>query len=525
MDPTHRVVMNTGILYARMAITVVLSLYTTRLVLNALGVDDFGIFNLVGGVIAMLTFLNASMAAATQRFMSYAQGHGDEGRLHQIFNVSVVLHAGIAIIVLGILQFAGFILFDRMLKIAPERMQAAWLVYQFAVASTFITILGVPYDAVINARENMLLFAVLGVVEAVTKLAIALIIVDATTDKLELYGFLMAVTTVALLLMRAAYCHRRYHECKYALRRYFCRSLFNEMSRFAGWSLFGSATSMLANYGQILVLNMFFGAALNAAQGVAIQISGQLSVLAGTMLRALNPLIAKSEGAGNRQFMLTASIMGSKLSFFLLMIIYIPVWLEMPYLFGLWLKEVPQYAIKFCQLLLIQKLIEQLFITLAISISAVGNIRDYQLVSSVLTLFPLAVSFVFFRFGYSPEYLYYIFICYALASLNVTLYFAKKYCGLLLWDYFWNVIARCTSSFIIVIGVSSLPTIFMASGFSRLLYVSSLLFLSFFFSVWWIGLNKLERDQIKVILNHTFNKLLSRANSIAANYRHSKRNK
>ncbi|NOT97677.1 MAG: hypothetical protein HOO97_01090 [Sideroxydans sp.] len=500
MRAAHRVVKNTGILYARMAITVVLSLYTTRVVLDALGVEDFGIFSLVGGVIAMLTFLNASMAAATQRFMSFAQGQGDEARQHQIFNVSVVLHAGIALIVLGILEIAGFMLFDGVLKIAPDRMQAAWMVYQFAAAGTFITILGVPYDAVINARENMLLFAVLGVIEAVLKLAIALIIVNAASDKLELYSMLMAVITVALLAMRAAYCHRRYSECKYALRRYFSRSLFNEMSAFAGWSLLGSATSMLANYGQILVLNIFFGAAVNAAQGVAIQISGQLSVFAGTMLRALNPFIIKSEGAGDRRMMIKASIFGSKVGFFLLMFFYVPVLIEMPYLFSLWLKNVPQYTVIFCRLLLVQKLLEQLFITLASSITAVGNIKNYQQVNSFFALFPLGISFLLFQYGFAPYVLYYVFMTFAVISLVVTLFFANKFCELQVLSYFQSVIFRCVISFLLAIGIGSLPLLVLDSGLFRFMLVGGISILSFVSTVWWIGFNTAEKVLVKKFL-------------------------
>jgi O-antigen/teichoic acid export membrane protein len=270
----HRVAINTGILYVRIAITVFVSLYTTRVILGALGTEDFGIFNLVGGTIVMLTFLNASMAAATQRFMSYAQGQGDELRQRSIFNVSVVLHAIIAIVIVAILEGAGYILFNGVLKIAPDRMQAAWMVYQFAVASMFFTILSVPYDAVINAREHMLLFAVLGVIEAFLKLGIALFIVKVDSDKLVVYGLLMALLSVALLLLRMMYCHICYHECKIAPVRYINRPLFKEMTSFAGWSFFGTSTSMIANYGQGVVLNMFFGAKVNAAQAVAGQVSG-----------------------------------------------------------------------------------------------------------------------------------------------------------------------------------------------------------------------------------------------------------
>ena len=486
--------MNTGILYARMAITVVLSLYTTRIVLDALGVEDFGIFSLVGGVIAMLTFLNASMAAATQRFMSFAQGQGDEGRQHQIFNVSVILHAGIALIVLGLLEIAGWILFEGVLKIPPKRIQAAWLVYQFAVASTFFTILAVPYDAVINARENMLLFAVLGVIEAVLKLMIAFIIVNATTDKLELYGLLMAVIAVALLAMRAAYCHLRYQECEYGPGRYFSRPLFKEMTSFAGWSLMGSTTSMLANYGQGLVLNVFFGPKVNTAQGLVGQISGQLGVFAAVMLRAINPFITKSEGSGNRALMIQATMTASKMSFFLLSIVYIPFLIEMPYLFELWLKEVPPYTIIFCYLLLMRNLVEQLYITLTTSISAVGNIKKFQMLYSILTLLPLPISYFLFSVGYAPYLLYCVFLLYSIIIFAVVIKFTQKLCDLPVKKYLNNVVLRGLAVFIISLTIAALPTYYIQPSLFRLMTVSVISILTIFTLIWHVGLCSNERE-------------------------------
>ncbi len=497
MTPAHRVVMNTGILYARMAITIVLSLYTTRVVLDALGVDDFGIFNLVGGVIAMLTFLNASMAAATQRFMSFAQGQGDEGRQHQIFNVSFVLHAGIAIVVLGLLEIVGFILFNGVLKIAPERMQAAWMVYQFAVASTFITIIGVPYDAVINARENMLLFAVLGVVEAVLKLAIALIIVDAATDKLELYGLLMALLTVGLLVARGTYCQRRYRECEFAPKKYFSRNLLNEMTSFGSWSLLGSSTSMVANYGQGIVLNIFFSPSINAAQGITAQMSGQLGAFASNMLRALNPFIVKSEGAGNRNLMLSASMMGSKFSFFLLLLFYAPIVIEMPYLLSLWLNNVPEYTQIFCVLLLIRNLVEQLFITLGASIAATGNIKNYQVVISILTILPLPISYELFRANMPPYGIYIVYLIYSIGAFLVTIYFSQKLCKLSISLYFKEVVLRCISACLLIMSFSSIPLLIMNDGWLRLLSVCMLSLLVFFLTMWFIGFCERERVYIR----------------------------
>ncbi|HLP06204.1 MAG TPA: hypothetical protein VK152_12320, partial [Paludibacter sp.] len=264
MQPAQRIAQNTVILYARMAITVFISLYSTRLILEALGAGDYGILNVVGGAIAMLLFLNNAMTTATQRFMSYSQGIDNKEKQIQIFNVSVVLHLLIAGIIFLVLEGAGYILFDGILKISPERLEAAKLIYQFMVFSTLFTVVSVPYDALINAHENMLLVAILGIVDAFLKLAIAFYILHTPYDKLAAYGFLLAVLTVFGLVLRQLYCRRFYAESRISFSRHFNKELFVEMSRFAGWSFLGATTSMFGYYGQGIVLNVFFGTVVNA---------------------------------------------------------------------------------------------------------------------------------------------------------------------------------------------------------------------------------------------------------------------
>lgn len=504
MKPAKRVAVNTGFLYARMGITVFISLYATRLILNALGTQDFGLFNLVGGAIAMLTFLNSAMAVATQRFMSYAQGEGNFEKQQQIFNVSIVLHFIIAIIVFFILEIAGYFLFKGVLVIPAGRIEVAKLIFQFMLISTFFTIISVPYDAVINAHENMLMVAVLGIIEAVLKLLIALYITtDISMDKLYIYGLFTAILAVILLIIRQIYCHNKYPEVHISIKKYYKKPLFKEMTGFASWSFLGTATSMLTNYGQGIVINMFFGTIVNAAQGVANQVTGQLGAFAGTMMKALNPVIAKSEGAGDRDLMLRASLMGTKISFFLLMFFYIPVLLEMPLIFKFWLKQIPEYTIIFCTLLLIRMLIEQLFITLTISISAVGNIKRFQIYNSILNFLPLIASYILFKMGFPPVYIYIVFIVYSIAGSGIILYFAKNDCGLSVNWFFDNVLIRCISAFAVTIVIAGLPLFILHDGLKRLIITLSLSIISFCFSVWFIGFSKSERTKFLGMIKET----------------------
>ncbi|MDP3913241.1 MAG: hypothetical protein Q8R96_05835 [Bacteroidota bacterium] len=496
MQTAKRVAVNTGFLYARMAITVFISLYATRLILNALGAADFGLFNVIGGAIVMLTFLNNAMASSTQRYMSFAQGEGNTEKQKSIFNVSIILHFIIAILVVLLLEVAGYFFFKGIFNIPADRIDVAKLIFQFLLISTFFTIISVPYDAVINAHENMFLVAVLGIIEAVLKLAIAIYITNTTFDKLIAYGFLMTLLSILLLIMRRIYCHRKYLEVKINLKKYISKPLFIEMTHFAGWSFLGSASSMISNYGQGIVMNMFFGTLVNAAQGIANQVSGQLGAFASTMIKALNPLIAKSEGSGNRELMIKASMMGSKVSFFLLMFFYIPVLIEMPFIFKLWLKVVPENAQIFCTLLLIRMLIEQLFITLTSSIAAVGKIKRFQLYNSILNFSPLIAGFLLFKIGYPPYFIYIVFIIYSILNSVIILHFARKDCSLSILFFFKNVISRCLVAFFITIIISASPIFLMDEGIERLIIVIGINTIIFTISVLVIGLSRSERLNI-----------------------------
>lgn len=510
MQQANRVAKNTIILYIQMAITVVISLYTTRLVLAALGTNDFGVFNVVGGAIAMLMFLSAAMASASQRFMSFSSGEGNIFKQRQIFNISLKMHLLIGLIMVVILEILGFFLFEGILNIAPDRVEVAKIIFQCLIVSTFFTIITVPYDAVINAHENMLFFAILRIVEIIFKFGIALVITYTTIDKLLLYGLLMALIPIILFIIRQFYTSRKYEEVVVNFKKYREKALFKEMFGFAGWSFLGSSSSMIANYGQNIVINMFFGTKVNAAQGISGQVSGQLGAFANIMLRALNPVLAKSEGAGNRALMLKASLMGSKISFFLLVLFYVPVIIEMPYIFNLWLEEVPNYAIVFCRLLLMKNLIEQLVMTLNSSIAAVGNIKQYQIISSFLNFAPLVVTYIFFHLEFTPPTMYIIFIFYSIIKAMVIVYYAKKNCDLSILTYLKDVILPCSLVFGLNYFVSSIPLYMLEEGLTRFLVICVISFISFILFIWIIGLSHNEKTMFIGMLKSLKQKFLNR---------------
>jgi O-antigen/teichoic acid export membrane protein len=501
LEAVKRVAKNTGILYARMAITVFISLYSTQLILAALGVADFGLFNLVGGVISMLGFLNSSMAAATQRFMSFAQGAGDLEKVKRIFNMSSLLHWGIAILVFLLLEGAGYFFFHGVLNISADRIEVAKLIYQFMVISTLFTVISVPYEAVITSHENMLVYAVMGVIEAILKLGIALYITHTGMDHLVMYGLLMASLSIFLLVIKRIYCHRVYEECHLHIKQYYDRPLLKEIGGFAGWSLLGSSSSMFLGYGQNIVVNIFFGTSINAAQAVSRQIAGQLSVLSTTLVKALNPIIDKSEGSGNREKMIIATLTGTKVSFFLLSFLLVPFLLEMPYLFHLWLKKLPNYSVIFCYLMLIGSLLEQFFIPLNNAIGAVGRIKEFQKIDFLLNFFPLILAYLFYKSGYPPQTFYIISLVFIIFKLLNSVYIANKNFEFSVLYFFKDVFIKCIFSILIYLGLGIFILLFFPQGFIRLIIIAGYGLIFYPIIFWKIGLNEKERLKLKNIIS------------------------
>ena len=500
--------MNTGILYAKMGITVFISLYTTRLILNSLGVSDFGIFNIVGGVISMLGFFQGALTVATLRYMAYAEGEGDREKKRKIFNVSIVLHFLLSILTGVILFICGYIFLDDVLNIPLERKTAAHIIYYFMVVSTVFTIMSVPYDAILNAHENMLYYAIIGIIESVLKLITALFVVYTLSDKLITYGLLTTCIALTTLILMRLYCHHKYEECVFNPKVYLDKKLIKEMSKFSGWNFLGSSSSMITASGQGIVLNMFFGTIANAAQGIAGQINGQISVFSATLMKALNPVFSKSEGAGNRALMIEATMMGSKISLFLFAFMCIPAFIEMPYILKLWLKNVPDYAIIFCRLLLIRSTIEQLVISVSSSVTAHGNIKRYEIVTSIFYCIPLVVSFFLFRAGFSPYALYVVYIVYAVIMSTTILYFAWNNYGFPVTDFLKRIVFRCVIVMAVVFTLSCIPSYAIKNDLLRLASVMTVSTAVFIICAWMIGFNARERMHLKSLVMPILTKII-----------------
>jgi O-antigen/teichoic acid export membrane protein len=484
---SKRVVFNTGILYAKMLVTMGISLYSTRVVLNALGATDYGIFSLIAGVIAMLSFLNAAMTASTQRYLSFHQGKNDFLMQKKIFSNSWILHILIGLIVVVLLEIACPFLFNGFLNIPTERIFMAKTVYHFMTVAVFFSIISVPFTASLNAHENMLWIAIVNIIESVFRLAIALSLVTFVQEgRLVVYGLLTAILGGISFLLYAGYCLKKYNEC--TLKDYHIdKPLMKELSSFAGWNLFGALCGVGRTQGLAILLNIFFGTVVNAAYGIANQVAGQMNFFSSTMLRALNPQIMKSEGMNDRKRMLRLSMMASKFGFFLLAFIAIPCIFEMPAILKFWLKEVPEYTDIFCSLILIGALINQLTIGLQSAIQATGRIKIYQIVVGSIQLLNLPIAYFLLKNKF-PSYAVLIsFVCIEVFACLLRLIFLKKLARLSIREYFKRVFFREAIPVLLSIFICWVITNYLYFEFRFVLTVIISVF-TFLISIYFIGL-------------------------------------
>lgn len=501
MTTAKRVIKNTGFLYIKMAVTVFISFYTTRLILNSLGASDFGIFNIVGGAIAMLGFLNSTLANATQRFMSYAEGEGNLDQKRKIFNLSFLLHFIIAIVTIVLLLFAMYPLFNGILNILPERINAAKIVYLSLIFSTTLTIINVPYDAIMNAHENMLYYSLIGIFESILKLLVAFICVFTSHDKLVLYGLLMAIIPLVSLSIMKLYCHRNYEECIFAFRRYWDFSLIKKIASFSGWNFLTAISSLLSVQGVGVVLNHFWGATLNASQGIAQQLNGQLSAFSANLMKAVNPVIVKNAGAKDVSRMNEMSILSCKYSTILILLFAIPFIIEIKFILRIWLTNVPDWAELFCILQFLQTIIIQSANAIATSIYAQGDIKGYAIYKSIMNLLPLILTYVAFKCGGSPFWLYVpTIVVWGVGGNVVIIYYAKKKSNLCTNSYFKKAVIPICYCIALMLLISIPIKLFLVEGIFRTFVTLILCTIVLMFSLFVFGMNDTERESFKNIL-------------------------
>lgn len=384
-----------------MLLLMLVSLYTSRVTLNTLGIDDFGIYGVVGGVVAMFSLISGSLTAAVSRFITFELGDRDGGRLNQVFSSALNIQIGLALVVFLLAETAGLWFLKTKLVIPADRQAAADWVYQFSILSFCLSLVMVPYNSSIIAHEKMSAFAYISIYDAFGKLAIAYLITVAPIDRLVWYAGLLLAMTLSTQLIYFLYCKRHFSECSYHF--VFDGSLLKKMAGFAGWNFVGSSAAILRDQGGNIVINLFCGPSANAARAIAVQVNGAVSGFVSNFQTALNPQITKTYAAGEYRYMLTLIFQGARLSYFILLLLALPIILNAHYILTLWLGNVPEHATGFVQLTLLFALCEALSGPLITAMLATGNIRNYQLAVGGLNLLNLPLSYLCLRMGYPPE--------------------------------------------------------------------------------------------------------------------------
>ena len=339
----RRIAKNTLLLYFRMLLTMIVSLYTSRVVLNTLGIEDYGIYNVVGGVVAMFSVISGSLSAAITRFITFELGVGNKESLNKVFSSSVTIQIGLALIIVILAEVVGVWFLNVKMNIPDERMVAANWVFQFSLLTFAISLISVPYNACIIAHEKMSAFAYISIFEAAGKLGVAFLIAVSPIDRLIFYAILICCIAIIIRLVYGIYCKRNFEECSYHF--IYDGYLLKRMFGFAGWNFLGAASWVLSNHGGNIVINLFCGPAVNAARGIATRVTSAVQGFSQNFMTALNPQITKSYASGDWQYMMTLIYQGARLSFYMLLLISLPVLLNTHYLLEIWLKVVPEHAV------------------------------------------------------------------------------------------------------------------------------------------------------------------------------------
>lgn len=485
-------------MYLKMFITIGLSLYTSRVVLDALGVIDFGLYSVVASVVALFGFLNASMIASVQRHLAYEIGKNNLLAVRKIFNAGLVIHICLAMAVFILAESIGVWFVKNHLTIPVDRMEIAVWAFHFSMLSFICNIINVPFQSMLNAKECMVIIAVVGVVEAILQLIVALIIADSNLDRLKLYSVLVSCVFVLSLLIYSIVCYLKYKECKPLIVK--DKSLYKELAGFAGWNLFGTLAVIGRTQGVVVLLNIFLGPAINAAYAVANRINSQLSFFSSSVTKAISPQIIKNYGAGNRDDFTALIFQSSKFTFYMLYIVSLPILLEADFILKVWLKSVPEYAVLFCRLIIINSLIDSVAAALIDAALATGKIRNYQIVIGSVVMLNVPFSYIALKLGAPPYSVILICIIISLMATMLRLRFLYRMIEFPVINYMREVVARLT--IIVLVALSgTLPVLFKyeesAGRFSVIFIVSVLINLT---AIFLLGLKSHERNYIKKVI-------------------------
>lgn len=495
-----RIAKNTFFLYVRMAILLIVGLYTSRVTLTALGISDYGIFNVVGGVVTMFTFINNAMVNSTQRYITYELGTNNKNMLSEIFSTSIIIHIVISIIIIILSETVGLWFLQNKMIIPNDREDAAFWIFQFSIISCVITILSTPYNALIIAHEKMDAFAFISLLDAFLKLAIVIFLLNYEGDRLVIYSALCLIIVLMDLLIYKIYCNKYFRESCFKI--VFNKSLLKEMSSFASWNLLGNFSYICYTQGLNLLLNVFFNPIINAARGISVQIQTVVSNFSYNIENAIKPQITKSYAHDDSNRMYQLITISARSSFFVLWLISLPLMLELDAVLAIWLVEIPDHTANFVRLTLTILLVDSLTGPLLTAVQATGELKKYQMIVSVFCLSILPLSYLALRIVNVPEIIYIInllvFVLIQIAKLSVV----SNQINIKKWSYIKDVIFRCIAVVLISIIAPLIIWCYATPSIIRLLLISIISVLSILISVYSIGLSLNERRYINTKMKY-----------------------
>ncbi|TKG95380.1 hypothetical protein EYV94_08020 [Puteibacter caeruleilacunae] len=500
-----KILSNTVFLYFRMIITTIITLLSTRIVLRNLGIIDFGIYNVVAGVIMLLAFVNNAMTSSTQRHLSFDMAN--RVNVQNTFNASFRIHILLAIGIFIIGNILGSMFVRELLNIPEARLNSAMIVYHCVLLIFVVNICSIPFQAFINAKEDMHIIAITGIIESFGRLACAYCIVF-MDDRLSAYSSLMVVLAACVACVYMFYSLKKYSECRIGLNS-ISKEMYKKLAFFAGWTIFGSLASLIKKQGATIVLNIFFGPVINAAFGIANQIANQIGIFSLTVLKAVNPAIVKNYGEGDRDKMIKLMFVSSRFSLYLFSLIAIPLFLEMNYILKTWLDEVPEYTLVFSRVIIIGALIETIIGPLITAIQATARIKYYQLCSGSIFLLNLPVMYILLRIGLGSVTVIVSNICFTVIVGVVRLIFLRSLIGLSLRSWIGKVFIN---GIVVVLSIfiCNLPIYFaIDEGFVRLISILFTTVLSTIVFVYYIGAYPDERLYINNILKNVLQRRFS----------------
>lgn len=506
MDKTNKIIFNTGVVYAQLVITTIISLVSVRFVLQALGEDDYGVYMLVAGVIALLDIMSATMSHTSMRFMSYSLGKNDLETSLKTFNTTLFIHYCLAALVVVVLEIGGWVMFEWFLNIPEDKIFAAKVVYQFMIVTALVSIVSVPFDAVINSHENLLFLAIINIADSLLVIGIALFLLAYNGDRLILYGFLMMLLQVVARIVKQIYTRVKYPECRVDFRKYRDKKLFKSILSFTGWDFLNVASSMCTTQIRGILINMFFGVRLNAAEGVGKKLNTKLNKLSTGITRAITPQMNKSEGGGDRKRLIHLTYSGVKFTTFMYCLLAVPLMCEMQYVLDIWLKDVPAYTALFCQMCILIQIISKFTWQITNAVRAVGKIRELQIISSVLAFSGVIIGYFVFKAGAGPVSIYIIEVILGVIYTFVNLYFGKKIVDISPIEFIKK--ATIPVALPILLSLACILPIHFAlnEGFLRFALVFSVFIVSNAIVFWFFSMSKSEKGRLVEIANKRLHK-------------------